>query len=225
MAYINKITLNNTSYAIGTTIKKMNLNGTVYNIGINTDDATAVANNILNGKTAYVKGVKITGTIKSQGAQTITPTTSNTTIASGLYLSGVQTIKGDANLKDYNIKSGITIFGINGTYSGSNIYSSWYTTIRSSSNEITFYDDQGKVHTWPSLTLTYTNNITPKTITVQNGSNNLCICADFWNINLTEKDQWFPVRTNGNLHWDKNDIQIPVPERNTNYQICIFGVE
>ena len=52
------------------------------------------------------------------GATTYTPGTSNQTIASGTYLTGAQTISGDANLIAGNIKSGTSIFGITGTYSG-----------------------------------------------------------------------------------------------------------
>ncbi len=84
--------------------------------GTYTSDANAVAANILKDKTAYVKGNKITGTIPSKGATTYTPSTSNQTIASGNYLSGVQTIKGDANLVAGNIKKGVSIFGVAGTY-------------------------------------------------------------------------------------------------------------
>lgn len=50
-----------------------------------------------------------------QAAQTITPGTSNKTIAAGRYLTGTQTIKGDANLVASNIVSGKTIFGVSGT--------------------------------------------------------------------------------------------------------------
>lgn len=155
--------------------------------GTNTDDATATAANILSGKTAYVKGSKITGTIATktssnltasgsvvtvpsgyyatnatkavasatqatpnitvnssglitatatqtagyvvagtksatnqltvQAAQTITPGTANKTIASQRYLTGTQTIKGDANLVPENIKSGVSIFGVTGALS------------------------------------------------------------------------------------------------------------
>ena len=54
----------------------------------------------------------------TKGATTYTPGTSNQTIASGTYLTGTQTISGDANLVAGNIKSGTTIFGVTGTYSG-----------------------------------------------------------------------------------------------------------
>lgn len=59
-----------------------------------------------------------TKTLTTQAAQTITPGTSNKTIASGRYLTGTQTIKGDANLVASNIKSGVSIFGVTGTYAG-----------------------------------------------------------------------------------------------------------
>lgn len=118
---------------------------------ITTTDANAVADNILNGKTAYVNGVKITGAMRNntgvsetltingsytipegyhdgtgtvtqnittKAAATITPTTSDITIGAGQYLTGAQTVKGDADLVAGNIKSGVNIFGITGTYSG-----------------------------------------------------------------------------------------------------------
>lgn len=50
-----------------------------------------------------------------QAAQTITPTTSNQTIAAGTYLTGAQTIAGDASLVASNIKSGVSIFGVAGS--------------------------------------------------------------------------------------------------------------
>ena len=53
----------------------------------------------------------------TQAAQTITPGTTNKTIAAGTYLSGTQTIKGDSNLVASNIKSGVSIFGVSGTLS------------------------------------------------------------------------------------------------------------
>lgn len=51
----------------------------------------------------------------TKGATTYTPSTSDQTIAGGTYLAGDQTIKGDANLIAGNIKSGVSIFGVNGT--------------------------------------------------------------------------------------------------------------
>lgn len=82
---------------------------------INSDAAAAA--HMLNGKKGWVNGVLVTGNISSKSAATYTPTTSDQTIAAAQYLSGVQTIKGDANLQPQNIAAGVTIFSVTGTLS------------------------------------------------------------------------------------------------------------
>ena len=84
----------------------------VSNAGLITASSTQTA--------GYVSAGTKTGTkqLTVQAAQTITPSTSNKTIASGRYLTGTQTIKGDANLKAANIAKGVSIFGITGTHEG-----------------------------------------------------------------------------------------------------------
>ncbi len=89
-----------------------------------TDTADATLDSgasMLSGNTAYANGVKYTGSIQSKAAQTYTPTTSDQTVAAGQYLSGAQTIKGDANLLPQNIASGISIFGVSGSLSSPTI--------------------------------------------------------------------------------------------------------
>ena len=54
--------------------------------------------------------------VTKKNAATYIPKTTDQSIASGQYLSGTQTIKGDANLVAGNIKSGVNIFGVTGTY-------------------------------------------------------------------------------------------------------------
>ena len=56
--------------------------------------------------------------VTKKNAATYIPKTTDQSIASGQYLSGTQTIKGDANLVAGNIKSGVSIFGVTGTYAG-----------------------------------------------------------------------------------------------------------
>lgn len=56
--------------------------------------------------------------VTKKAAATYTPKTSDQSIAASQYLSGAQTIKGDANLVAGNIKSGVSIFGVAGTYAG-----------------------------------------------------------------------------------------------------------
>lgn len=72
--------------------------------------------------------------LTAQAAQTITPGTTDKTISSGRYLTGTQTIKGDANLVANNIRSGVSIFGVNGTLtpgSGINAQSKTVTPTKS----------------------------------------------------------------------------------------------
>lgn len=77
--------------------------------GLITASATQTAGYVAAGTKSATKQ------LTTQAAQTITPSTTDKTIASGIYLTGTQTIKGDANLIPANIVSGKTIFGVVGT--------------------------------------------------------------------------------------------------------------
>lgn len=61
--------------------------------------------------------------LTTRSSATITPGTTDQTIAAGQYLTGTQTISGDANLVAENIISGKTIFGV----SGSVVIQKYYT--------------------------------------------------------------------------------------------------
>lgn len=69
--------------------------------------------------TAGNSSVSLTASVTTKAAATITPGTSNQTIASGTYLTGTQTIAGDSNLIAGNIKKDVSIFGITGSYEAS----------------------------------------------------------------------------------------------------------
>ena len=92
----------------------------------NTTDATATASEILYGQTAYVNKNKITGEMVNNGAVTGTITTKAGayTIPIGYHDgSGTVSISSTEQGKIVagNIKNGVTILGVEGTYSGATI--------------------------------------------------------------------------------------------------------
>ena len=70
----------------------------------------------VSSATASTATVTLTASVTTKVAATITPTTTNQTIAAGTYLTGTQTIVGDADLIASNIKKDVNIFGVTGTY-------------------------------------------------------------------------------------------------------------
>lgn len=89
----------------------------------NTTDANAAASEILSGKTAYVNKNKITGEMPNNGAVsgTISTKAGTYTVPAG-YHSGLGSVAisstEQAKIIASNIKSGIQILGVTGTYSG-----------------------------------------------------------------------------------------------------------
>ena len=88
-----------------------------------TTDANATASEILSGKTAYVNKNKITGEMTNNGAVsgTITTKAGTYTVPAG-YHSGLGSVSisstEQAKIIAENIKSGIEILGVTGSYSG-----------------------------------------------------------------------------------------------------------
>ena len=87
-----------------------------------TQDATVAVAEILEGKTAYARGTKLTGTMPNKGAVSGTIATKDAyTIPMGFH-DGSGTVSIDATesakLIAGNIKKGISILGVEGTYGG-----------------------------------------------------------------------------------------------------------
>ena len=91
-----------------------------------TKDATAVAAEILADKTAYKNGSKVTGTMPNRGKQTgsIDTVAGSVAIQNG-YHDGSGTIGIDsteqAKIIAGNIKAGVEILGVTGTYTGEGV--------------------------------------------------------------------------------------------------------
>lgn len=89
-----------------------------------TSEDTAVAAEILLGKTAHAKGAKLTGTMPNQGGKTldITDKSAPVSIPMGFHDGSgkAQIAEAEAaKLIPANIREGITVLGVSGTMSGS----------------------------------------------------------------------------------------------------------
>ena len=79
----------------------------------------------ITGSTSYTSGiigsstVSNTSQLSTQSETTITPGTSQkTAVATGKYTTGPVYVAGDSDLVPSNIKNGVNIFGVNGSYTG-----------------------------------------------------------------------------------------------------------
>ena len=99
------------------------------NVGGIMPAGTAIGTDVLPGKTFMnSSGILLPGQMTTKAAATYTPGTTDQIISAAQYLSGDQTIKGDANLIAANIKSGVSIFGKVGTLaSGKMFYTGNFT--------------------------------------------------------------------------------------------------
>lgn len=115
----------NVSVAAGSSTMPSSLSGSSASLTTGTNTLTltktisatpVVTAGYINAGTARNVAVTLTASVTTKAATTITPSTSNQTIASGTYLTGTQTIAGDADLVAANIKAGVSIFNVSGSY-------------------------------------------------------------------------------------------------------------
>ena len=106
-----------------------------------TSDATATAAEILLGKTAYKNGEKLTGTMPNNGAVTgeITTKAQQYTVPQGYHDgSGKVSIAAaeQAKVIPSNIKDGVEILGVTGTYTGEGVTAQAKTVTPSTSQQV-----------------------------------------------------------------------------------------
>lgn len=96
--------------------------------------------------TSYTSGIIGQGTVNNtyqlstQSETTITPGTSKiTAVGAGKYTTGPVYVAGEENLKASNIKSGVSIFGVSGSYTGGIIYGQGEVSSPSVYKTITFF--------------------------------------------------------------------------------------
>ena len=107
-------TISGTSASISTGTNTLTLSKTV-------PVTPTVSAGYVSAGTAGNSSVSLTASVTTKAAATITPSTSNQEIAAGTYLTGKQTISGDANLQSGYIKSGISIFGVAGSLTSATV--------------------------------------------------------------------------------------------------------
>jgi hypothetical protein len=115
---------------------------------VNSQDATIAVAEMLENKTAYARGTKLTGTMPNNGAvkRTISTKDEEIAIAQG-YHDGGGKVSLDptekSKLVGANIRQGVTLFGVDGEMSGSEDVKAQSKSVTPAITKQTFTPDEG----------------------------------------------------------------------------------
>ena len=175
---------------------------------------------VRRGKTFYSTNPKSkqTGTMAEKGAATYTPGTSNQVISANQYLTGAQTILGDADLVAANIVSGKNIFGVAGN---ARKYGVWKNKVTPAGSGTFYYSGNNGSDYLPYLSITGFG-FTPVGITAAAfiGNEEQVSGYDGWNYAIGGGLIYKP--STGAAKFAYNNIVIPVRYSGT-YDVVLVG--
>lgn len=124
-AIASDIANNKTAWVNGKKITGTHICSTPTTVTQATPTIEISSSGVITASATQTEGYVVAGTksatkqLTTKGATTITPSVnSQTAVASGVYTTGAITVAGDSDLIASNIKSGINIFGVTGSYTG-----------------------------------------------------------------------------------------------------------
>lgn len=187
---------------------------------------------VRKNKTFYSTNAKSkqTGTMAEKGAATYTPGTANQVIAANQFLTGAQTILGDADLVAANIRSGKNIFGVAG-----NLTPYYYTrfTVNPTGSMSMRFNADGST----SDAIYYYRGTIPSNITLlygsafgdtytEDGSNISFGDSDtsaVYRLGITNGCRLYPPSINSYRYQSGTSYQLPLGGHNGQYYVTLIG--
>ena len=188
---------------------------------VSSGQAAVIANAMISGYSGFANGGgEVKGAVTNLAAQTITPGTTNKTIAAGKLTTGVQTIAGDADLVAANIKTGVKIFNVTGNAAA---IASYTGTIKSStgSTSAAFINSEGSTVTRPYIDLK-AHAITPAAMVIYYNRNHGVCDGTTMFLDISSGYYAFKATTSPAV-WSKAEIKQPCWGYDVTYAVRVAG--